>query len=190
MMRLKIAMKWPEYFAFVRHGESEFNKMKKIKAQDPMWKEFMEHFRKNHRSDFTHALAKKLLHKYRLPYSDYDTPLSTEGHYEALHTGGHLKNLLELPDVIITSPYLRCLQTLEGLKAGWPKLKNVKCYKEGRVRERGIGIAIQYPDWKLFYNFHPEQKKYYKASSDHLFIMWRIFLQIYLLLELFLFCFF
>ena len=159
-------MKWPKYLAWVRHARSYFNELKEELEKDPMWPVFVEEYKIDFQSSRAKNLAEKLLRKYKNPYGDRKTPLTKYGReVQAVKTGAYLKTQIKLPDIILVSPYLRCLETLEGLKEGWPELVNVKTYQEERVVERGVGIRQLYTHWRLFHVFHPEQKELYDREG-------------------------
>lgn len=122
-------MKWPEYLALVRRALSKFNDLKILLENDRLWPDFVEAYKTNFQSEASIMLAKILLEKYKNPYGDRKTPLTDYGrNVQAPKAGAYLKTQIKLPDVILVSPYLRCLQTLEGLKEGWPELGGVKTY--------------------------------------------------------------
>ncbi|MBI2021121.1 histidine phosphatase family protein [Candidatus Giovannonibacteria bacterium] len=158
-------MKWPTYIAVVRHGESEFNKLKKELEQDKLWAKFLKEYKKDINSVTTRALAWELLEKFPFQYSDYDTPLTALGLRQAVLTGVFLKNQIEIPDVVITSPYLRCRQTFKGLETGWPELSRVQFYTDEFIAERDVGLRGLYLHWRIFYVYHPEQKKLYDSKG-------------------------
>lgn len=39
-------MKWPKRLTLIRHDESAYNALKKIKAEDPLYQEFKEAYEK------------------------------------------------------------------------------------------------------------------------------------------------
>ena len=159
-------MKWPEYLVLVRHAKSKFNELKEELEKDHLWPIFVEAYKTDFQSSTTILLAKKLLENYKNPYGDRKTPLTDHGRIvQAVKTGLYLRTQIELPDVILVSPYLRCLETLEGLKDGWPELRNVKTYQEERMVERSVGIRQLYTHWRLFHVFHPEQKELYEKDG-------------------------
>ena len=134
-------MKWPKYLVLVRHAKSQFNELKEELEKDPQWPIFVEMYKADFQSENTKRFAKILLEKYKNPYGDRKTPLTEHGRMvRAVKTGLYLRTQIELPDVILVSPYLRCLETLEGLKDGWPELRDVRTYQEERMVERSVGI--------------------------------------------------
>jgi len=158
-------MKWPDILALVRHGESEWNLLKKLMESDVRWREFLYLYDNKFKSPETKKLARILLEKYK-PVgwkNDFDTPLSPLGVTQAVSVGKHLQTLMPLPDVVIVSPYLRCRQTYEKACTGWPELADVKYYIDERIREREVGMRAQYVHWRIYNVFHPEQKAYYES---------------------------
>lgn len=154
-------MKWPKMLALVRHGKSAFNELTERRNGDPLWKEFVTEFNKDHRAKRTRELAAVIMEKYPLPYSDYETPLTEFGKKQARSAGILLQTKISPPDIILISPYLRCRQTFGGIADAWPELKTVRRDFDGRLEERDIGIGIMYNNWRLFQTFHPEQKDFY-----------------------------
>lgn len=168
-------MKWPNNLTFIRHGESSYNALKKIKADDPKYGEFCDLFNKEYKnakdenwaSDELRGKAKEIWEKNKLMVGDYNTPLTKEGIEQAEKTGKELPRIVELPDVIYVSPYLRTRQTFEGLCKSWPDLKKVKTISEERIREQEHGLALVYNDWRLYYVFNPKQALLYKLGGDY-----------------------
>lgn len=154
-------MKWPKILAMVRHGKSAFNELTEQRNSDPLWKEFVTEFSKDHRAQRTRKLARAIMEKYPLPYSDYETPLTEFGKQQAHSAGLLLQTKISLPDIMLVSPYLRCRQTFDGMADAWPELKTVRRDFDRRLAERNIGIGILYNNWRLFQVFHPEQKDFY-----------------------------
>lgn len=144
-----------------RHGESVYQDVVKRRNRDPLWKEFITEFNKDHRMQRTRELAAAIMEKYPLPYSDYETPLTEFGKEQARSAGLLLQTKIPLPDIVLVSPYLRYRQTLDGLTETWPELKTVRRDFDERLEERDIGIGIMYNNWRLFQTFHPEQKDFY-----------------------------
>src|SRR3990167_7617872 len=67
-------MKWPSHLALVRHGQSAFNKMKEDKREHPLWKDFVQEYNRDYRSERARHLAEEVLTIFNLQYSDYNTP--------------------------------------------------------------------------------------------------------------------
>jgi broad specificity phosphatase PhoE len=115
--------KWPELLMVARHGYSRANQRKdeaKKAGLEPSWTEVER---------------------------DQDTPLIEIGHQQAFGLGVMIGLLDEaLPDVIITSPYLRAKQTTEGAVRGINSVINSttpyepRIVVEERVREIEFGI--------------------------------------------------
>lgn len=155
-------MKWPKTLTLIRHGESEFNALKKKKAEDPLYQKFVQAYEANFPSPATRMLAEQVWEKFALNVSDEKTPLTAAGSVQAAVTGQKLEERREIhvPDAIYYSPYLRAEQTLQGLKNGWSALRGVKrCVPDDRIREQDHGLALLYNDWRLFNVFHPEEKR-------------------------------
>jgi len=158
-------MKWPNTLTVVRHGESDYNRLKLLKEQDPKYKEFKSAFNGHRKSPdrAKHAaeLANALLEDgtYTVGVSDFNTPLTSTGEQQSETTGRALKGLIDKPDVILVSPYLRTVETLRFMAIGWPALKDVKTVQDDRLREQEHGLANLYNDWRIFTILHPEQER-------------------------------
>jgi len=158
-------MKWPAELGIVRHGESTYNALKEQKKNDPLYQRFKAKYEEV--PDWSAPLPQDLIdlaveisRKFSLGVSDYDTPMTARGEEQAVQTGKQLQKLVDLPDVIFVSPFLRTRQTLDFMTTGWPELKEVKTFSEERICEKSPGLAALYNDWRVFNVLHPEQKRY------------------------------
>lgn len=153
-------MKWPKYLCLIRHDVSEYNALKGKKKVDEEYIEFLAEYEKDSTSARCLDLAHKMAKKFKLGYSDQDTPLEDTDAKRAEQVGASLREIYQgdLPDVIFVSPYERTKNTLEGVIRGWPELKNVKIYEDERIREQEHGLASLYNDWKVFFTLYPEQR--------------------------------
>lgn len=169
-------MKWPKKLVLIRHGESAYNALKKIKATDPDYLAFQQLFdtefaatrTRNWPSNKLIQLAEIAWEKIRLPYSDADTPMTEAGKRQARLTGEALKESgFEIPDKIYLSPYLRIITTYTWLCQGWPEIADVPMEKDPRLREQEHGLQTIYNDWRICYTFHPEQGLLYKLEGSY-----------------------
>lgn len=168
-------MKWPKSLVFIRHGESDYNALKKKKKSIPEYDEFCLIFDKdfnkaedeNWPSEQLELLARKIWSKTRLLVGDYNTPLTELGHKKAYQTGIALSKIIEIPDIIYTSPYLRTKQTLDEIQKAWPELKKIKVIPEERIREQEHGLATVYNDWRIYYTLNPIQGLLFKLGMDY-----------------------
>jgi broad specificity phosphatase PhoE len=154
-------MKWPNTLTVVRHGQSAYNQLKGLKADDPLYAEFKAaHNRRRKDPETARRLAQQLIDdgRFILGSGDHDTELTEVGKQQAETTGSRLSELITLPDVILVSPYLRTHQTLGCLAVGWPELRDVKTVEEERLHEQDHGLSILYNDWRIFEIMHPEQE--------------------------------
>lgn len=163
-------MKWPNTVTIIRHGESAYNELKSRKEADPLYQEFMAAY-ENRRQDPDAArdLANELLDDKRfiLGVGDHDTPLTERGEEQAQAAGVRLGDIIDLPDVIFVSPYLRTHQTLARMAMGWPDLQEVKTVEEERIREQEHGLTQLYNDWRIFNVMHPEQEGLRAAQGSY-----------------------
>lgn len=161
-------MKWPETLTVVRHGESAYNALKEAKAQDELYQEFKQDF---DAGDYERArfLAEAIIRdgSLTLDAGDHDTPLSDKGHEQSEATGRELADLIDVPDVVFVSPYLRTHQTLDSISDGWPQLRKVKVVEEERLREQEHGLSLIYNDWRIFQAMHPEQRMLYDIEGSY-----------------------
>lgn len=153
-------MKWPNTLTVVRHGESAYNVLKDLKNQDPDYVEFKKaYYRRKKDPERARELASKLVDSgaFILGVGEHDTAMTENGHLQAEVTGKRLSAEVELPDVIIVSPYDRTVNTLGHMAVGWPELIKVKRVEDDRLREQEHGLSGLYNDWRVFQVLHPEQ---------------------------------
>jgi broad specificity phosphatase PhoE len=160
-------MKWPYSVTLTRHDTSVYNNLKKLKANDPLYKEFLVAFKNSPHAEETKMLARKVKEKFSLGCGDADTPLADIEGRQAFETGQALSSSRLLPDVIFVSPYKRTLDTLGHIIRGWPELSEVKVVEEERVREQEHGLSLIYNDWRVFHTLHPDQAELYKIEGPY-----------------------
>src|ERR1700741_5070595 len=137
-------MKWPNTLTVIRHGESEYNVLKGLKEEDPDYRAFMNAYdRRQEDPEQARILGKALLDskKFVLGVGEHRTAMTAAGQKQAEITGEELSKRIELPDVILVSPYERTLNTLGGMAIGWPELATVKTVEDERLREQEHGLA-------------------------------------------------
>jgi len=163
-------MKWPNTLTVVRHGESDYNALKELKNQDPLYKEFKSAYnrRKKHPEE-ARRLAEELIAdgRFLLGVGEHDTAMNARGREQAEATGRKLGQLIELPDIVLVSPYDRTHDTLDYIARGWPELKNVKQVEDRRLREQEHGLSGLYNDWRIFNIMHPEQDMLRQAQGPY-----------------------
>ncbi len=147
-------MKWPKKVVLIRHGQSAYNDLKRQKQESDLYLRFKEEFNTDPESKKTRTLAKQVEKQFKLNVSDRDTPLTNTGEEQAVKTGVGLSKTLEIPDVILCSPYLRTKQTLLGIQEGWPTLTDTKVVFEERIREQDHGMSLLYNDALVFQALH------------------------------------
>jgi len=152
-------MKWPKHITIIRHGQSEYNLLHDRKRKDPDYQRFKIAYEADYQSIPTRDWARSMRERYVLPYSDDKTPLTELGMEQARLTAKNISTQIAPPDVIIHSPYLRVVQTLQEMKTGWPDLAKVPAVSDDRIREQEHGLALLYNDWRIFHVCHPEQKR-------------------------------
>ena len=159
--------------------ESSYNAINRNEI--PGYKEFSELFKEEYekltlegvvKGEFPSPkllkLAKELVPLLAARESDYDTS-AADGAVEnqAIPTGQHLNECMDLPGAIYVSPYKRTRQTLEGLLEGWPELKESKIVEDDRIREQEYGKSIIYNDKRLYFVFNPEYAVLHKFSTGY-----------------------
>ena len=117
--------KWPELLMIARHGYSRANQRKdeaKKAGIEPSWTEVER---------------------------DQDSPLTDIGHQQAYDLGIMIADDVAIPEVIVTSPYLRAKQTTEGvvcgiqsviIKTGTRLIYKPRIVVDERIREIEFGI--------------------------------------------------
>jgi|CXWL01.1.fsa_nt_gi broad specificity phosphatase PhoE len=178
-------MKWPSSLTVARHAESQYNVLKEKKKGIPEWSTFTRMFNSGYNAkNFEHlvvqgvwpnpelvALAREMHKKIADVFgnfNDFNTPLTETGWEQARTTGKNLReNGHQIPDIVYVSPYLRTLQTHEGMTQEWPELKDVRKVEDERLREQEHGLQILYYDWRIFSVFHPEEAALQKKIGEY-----------------------
>jgi broad specificity phosphatase PhoE len=153
-------MKWPLSVTLIRHAESQYNELRQRKEKDEEYQTFKKVFNKNPQSPKCRELAGKMLERFALKKSDYDTPLTMAGRQQALQTGvrARTEKIISAPDIVLVSPYRRTRETLDLIHAEWDALSFQKHVHDDRIREQEHGLSLLYNDWRIFEVFHPEQR--------------------------------
>ncbi len=97
-------------------------------------------------------------HRFRLDMRDADVPLSSLGETQANALGSYFAsgNIAVKPDFILTSPYVRAIETARLFHAAGGARKNTPILTDERLREKECGILDGLtPDGVAHY--HPEQ---------------------------------
>lgn len=161
-------MKWPNYIALVRHGESAYNALRAKKNQDPDYLAFLKEFEANPDSPTCKELALVLWERYALTCSDYETPLSERGVDQAFRTGMNFAKMnIKPPDVVLVSPYNRTRETWDSMLEGGFAANGAKVVIEDRIREQEHGLSLLYSDWRIFHVMHPEQRRLRKQLGPY-----------------------
>lgn len=159
----------PGQLIIIRHGESETNRRIQELSEDLEFKRFKyKYYKANPHSRKSIRLAKKLSKRFGCKLIDHSIPLTELGTKQAIETGQKLKDIIEIPHIILTSPYTRTLQTLEGIKKGWPELKQVHSWNvilENALREQEMGQLYLYTSFDLFFALNENESKLYNADK-------------------------
>jgi len=161
-------MKWPTELLLIRHAESAYNRLKQAKDADPDYVRLRGLFENDRSHKDIQALARLLHARHSLGCSDRETPITPNGENQASLTGRAMRESgANCPDVIFVSPYRRTEQTLSILQEEWPDLREVKVYREERIREKDHGLALLYNDWRIYQLMHPEQGELHDLLGDY-----------------------
>lgn len=152
-------MKWPLSITLVRHGESRYNELRRLKDRSERYELFKKAFNKNPLSAECRELAEEIYATFALHVSDYDTPLTALGSDQGRLTGMNAKSVLPQPDVVIVSPYQRTRDTFHAMAGAWTALYEAQLSYDDRIREQEHGLYLLYNDWRVFQTFHPEQRR-------------------------------
>lgn len=160
-------MKWPEHLTIIRHGQSAYNALRQQKQVDNLYQDFLASFAKDPHGTKTVELALRVKDRFALKYSDYSTPLSEMGVAQAKATGARLSEIIQAPDVVYVSPYVRTEQTLDNIISGGFSLGQTRIISEDRIREQEHGLALLYSDWRVFHALHPQQRELYAMQGPY-----------------------
>jgi broad specificity phosphatase PhoE len=171
-------MKWPASVSIVRHGQSAYNLLNKIKKDErSAFGIFESQFKKEYEgandeawvSDELRTLAIAARRELNGTFSegDYATPLTEEGIRQSRETGARLLNEIPMPDVVFVSPYLRTRKTFEHILETCPQLSDVKMVFEERIREQEHGLSTIYNDRRIYLTLNPEQGVLYRRGGDY-----------------------
>lgn len=155
----------PSELIIVRHGESELNILHAKKREDPVYKKFIEAYKKNPSSLYTKYLANKLKNTYIDPTPDHASPLTNNGILQSEETAIGLKKEIQVPDVIFTSSYTRAMQTLSSMQSRWKELNKVEVIVENDLREQELGIVSLYGDYEIFWALNKKEGQLYALKD-------------------------
>lgn len=158
-------MNSPKSVAIIRHAVSEYNFLQQIKLKDGDYQDFLKAYDSDPESERTRALALEMYKKYPVPTNDAQTRLYSDDWRDIVETGANLCQVLELPEIIYVSPFVRTRATLTGLAVGWPELASVECRLEERLIERDHGLLKLYYDYHVFNVLYPEQRRFYELDG-------------------------
>ncbi len=86
-----------------------------------------------------HKSESEKLKNIDFPEREMDVPLSKQGELESENIGKWFKTQPEIPNIIISSPYLRATETA-GIIIESANFENKKIFLDERLRERELGI--------------------------------------------------
>lgn len=158
-----------ESLTVIRHGESAYNELRERKKADPVYAKFLNlyHLRKS-RPDEVRLVATELIdHLKAAVYDNFETPLTDKGKKQAEATGQQLRTTGFKPDLIVVSPHIRAVETLECVKKGWPEVSGVEVVEEERIREQERGLYLNFNDWRIFTVFYPEQEELMSTQGHY-----------------------
>lgn len=159
----------PTELIFVRHGESEYNALKKRRERDPLYQRFRESYTRDWQSIETQGLAIGVKRKFFLGVSQHYTPITSAGRKQGTAIAKNLKKEIALPDAIFISPSPRTKDTFLAMKEGWPELSGVPAYLDERIREQEHGLVTLYNDLRAFFALNWEQRELYDVAGEYFF---------------------
>lgn len=162
-------MGYPSELSIVRHGESAYNALKKIKEKDPLYQRFQEAYSKDWQSIEAQGLALAVKQKFSLGVSQHYTPITEEGKRQARVTGTNCKMEMRLPDVAFVSPCPRTRDTFDCMKEGWPELGEVPVYFDERIREQDHGLLTLFNDSRVFFALNWWQRELHDMDGEYFF---------------------
>ena len=160
-------MKWPESITLIRHDQSAYNHLARVKKENPLYQEFVKSFELSPDSDRSRELALQVKSEISLKCADHNTPLAEGAGIQAETMSSNLKSRINLPGIIFVSPYERTIETLDRMTYTWPELKQVKTITEDRITEQDHGLSILYSDWRVFHTLYPEQRELYNRQGSY-----------------------
>lgn len=161
-------MKWPAELLLIRHAESAYNNLKKMKEADPEYQRFRTLFETDRANPELEGLATRLQHSHALGCSDRATPITARGEQQARITARRMRaSGVAAPEIVFVSPYLRTCETLRLMKEEWPELAGAREYQEERIREKDHGLALLYNDWRIYHVLNPAQGRLHDLLGDY-----------------------
>ncbi len=149
----------PDSITLIRHAESEYNDMQKVRKTDPLYRQFLKEYKKDPLSNKSKDLALQVKEKFPIHPFDHETSLTDSAIKHTVKLAKKLRKRVPLPDVIYISSYDRTDETLKAMIMGWVELDTVKVIKDKRMRERDQGDAYAYGDWRIYNVLHPHEIK-------------------------------
>lgn len=154
----EVSISNPRKIICVRHGESTLNAWHTKLRNDERFKKFKLEYDKDPDSNKTFFLASLLKDAYGAFIADHESTLTFQGRKQSRTVGYALMREGILPDVIISSPYARAMQTLEQMQKVWPALRQVPVEQDLKLREAEVGNVSLYGDFDLFFALNPDER--------------------------------
>lgn len=159
----------PSQLICVRHGQSLHNNLMHKKQRNHDYIK-LKNMLDKHGFGYPPlwGLATQISKKYNPPFADKEADLTWLGRRQSLLTAQALKNEIALPDVVVVSPFRRCVNTFEAMKLGWPELENVKfIIQDERIREQETGEAYLRGDLDVFFILNPAQHELFRSYGRY-----------------------
>jgi broad specificity phosphatase PhoE len=146
----------PSVIIAERHGHSEFNDFQDRLKESPLYQQFLGLYEKDPSGPETVHLAEILRESLTFGKPEEKIGLSNKGRAQARIAGKVLRDL-PFPDIVISSPHSRCLETHSQNCITFPKLVEVQVIEESLLCEQSHGKVNEYCDWKVFLTLHPDE---------------------------------
>ena len=157
----------PQTLTAARHGQSRYYA---LKDNSLSYQEFKKAFAKMREDPITARELARELHasgNFRIVEGDRGIELTELGMRQARAMGSSLRDKIEVPEIIIVSPYRRAVQSLESMIAGWPELGEVEVIEDERLRELDYGEVVEWGDWSIYLALHPEEAERFAEEGPY-----------------------
>lgn len=153
----------------IRHGQSTLNFEHDRLQADPEYQQFLKLYRDGEDDAHIMRYVVELLRRFRITQPDHESPLTDLGKKQAIRTASRLRSMVQIPDVIFVSPYIRTRETLEYMQMGWPELRKIPTSIEDNLREQNFGDVLSYNDFSLFFAHYPSERKRWEKLGRYLY---------------------
>ncbi len=147
----------------IRHAESYLNFTDRIATNSDLYQKFVREYEADPDSKSTRKKAAELKKVYGTNVADQKIHLTPEGKRQAQKTGVVLQEIIEPPEVVFVSPYVRACQTFAVMQTFWPLLgsESAPYLPAQAMREQSTGDAHEYGTFgafRVFFALNPEER--------------------------------